>query len=69
MVNQDASWMFAQYSNLKTVNIDKFDTSQVKNMFALFYQDGKLENVDVSHFDTSNVTTMEYLFNGCKSLT
>ena len=39
--------MFSGCSNLKKLDIDSFDTFQVKNMTFIFYQLDSLESADV----------------------
>ena len=45
------------------------DTSEVTNMWYMFYSCNSLTSLDVSNFDTSKVTNMAYMFIGCQSLT
>ena len=44
------------------------NTSEVTDMWGMFYDCESLENIDVSHFDTSNVTNMWGMFYDCESL-
>lgn len=76
--------MFSYCPNLRSVDVEVFDTSNVttmKNMFALMEYGGyvkgyagymveyaNLQNLDVSGWDTSNVCDMSGMFTGCKSL-
>ncbi len=56
-------------SYVETINFNNnFDTSNVTNMYAMFYGCIKLKSVDVSNFNTVNVTNMSQLFYGCKAL-
>ena len=41
--------------------IGNWNTSNVTNMFGMFYQASSF-NQDISAWDTSNVTTMNYMF-------
>ena len=46
----------------KIDGIEKFDTSNVKDMSRMFYYCSYLENLNLSNFDTSNVRDMSYMF-------
>ena len=47
----------------------RLDTSNVTNMYGMFYYGGyNLTGLDVSSFDTSNVTNMGYMFHECYNL-
>lgn len=48
---------------------DTFDTSEVKEMSAMFFYCSALTNLDVSSFNTSKVTRMDNMFYGCSGLT
>lgn len=54
--------------NLKTLNVSKFDTSQVTDMGSMFGGCSSLTSLDVSSFDTSQVTYMTDMFDSCSSL-
>ncbi|WP_276414706.1 MucBP domain-containing protein, partial [Lactococcus garvieae] len=56
-------------SALTTLDLSKFDTSNVTSMNYMFYGCSALTTLDLSKFDTSNVTSMNYMFNGCSALT
>ena len=50
-------------SNLKEIKgIEKWNTSNVTNMCAMFNHQVELEKLDLSGWDTSNVTDMSYMF-------
>ena len=49
--------------------IENWYTSNVTNMWYMFYNCSNLTSLDVSGFDTSNVTTMSQMFYGCSGLT
>ena len=65
-------------TNLKTLDISNFNTSNVTDMTAMFgtaeYTDGttssctSLETLNLNNFDTSNVTTMNGIFQGASNL-
>ncbi|MET1104914.1 BspA family leucine-rich repeat surface protein, partial [Enterococcus faecium] len=60
---------FMNNSTLNTIDLDNLDTSNVTNMYCMFYGCRNLTSLDVSHFDTSNVTNMYYMFYNCSGLT
>lgn len=56
-------------SNLSEISgIENLNTSEVTNMFGMFYLCNGLSKIDVSHFNTSKVTNMSMMFYGCSSL-
>ena len=61
--------MFYNCSGLTTLDVSKFDTSQVTTMYRMFYRCIGLTTLDVSSFDTSKVTTMYRMFTYCSGLT
>ena len=61
--------MFSGCSSLTALDLSRFDTSQVTNMFGMFSGCKSLTALDLSSFDTSNVRDMNFMFFGCKSLT
>ena len=61
--------MFYNCRSLKTLDVSKFDTSNVTNMNNMFYGCESLTTLDVSNWDISNVTDIFCLFDGCSSLT
>ena len=57
-------------SVLKTIiGIDKLNTSNVKDMRGIFYDDQELKTLDLSGWDTKNVVDMEIMFDTCSKLT
>ena len=60
--------MFRSCTNLTTLNISNFDTSQVTTMYQMFYGCTNLASLDVTSFNTSQVTTMYGMFTSCSSL-
>ncbi len=48
---------------------DKWSTSKVTNMSAMFENCTYLTTIDLSKFDTSNVTNMSAMFYGCEGVT
>ena len=65
----DSSELFRGCEGLTSINLNKFDTSNVTNMRDMFYSCEGLTNLDLSSFDTSNVTEMNGMFAACDSLT
>ena len=64
----DMSYMFASCTSLTSLDVSKFDTSNVMSMYQMFNNCGELSNLNVSNFDTSNVRNMGYMFCGCTNL-
>ena len=60
--------MFDSCTNLKYVNTEGWDTSNVTNMSYMFYNCQYLNDVNVNNFNTSKVTTMKYMFYYCNGL-
>ena len=68
--NPNASWMFAGFSNLESMDFGGcLDTSQVTDMEGMFYTCQSLTALDVTGFDTGNVTNMDSMFRLCSKLT
>ena len=61
--------MFKNCKSLTSLDVSKFNTSNVTDMTHVFYGCNALTNLDVSKWDTSNVTNMISMFNGCNALT
>ena len=64
----DMSGMFAQCSNLETLDLSHFNTEKVTTMAQMFYGCTKLHDLNISSFNTENVTSMYEMFYGCSSL-
>ena len=63
-------FMFEDFKNLVQINFNNnFNTSNVTDMYRMFYVCSSLTNLDLSSFNTSNVTDRRYMFGGCSSLT
>ncbi|MGH1647622.1 BspA family leucine-rich repeat surface protein [Enterococcus gilvus] len=65
---KDMNWMFADCTNLSSVDVSKWDTVNVENMSQMFRGCSSLSSVDVSKWDTANVENMSQMFYGCSSL-
>ncbi|MEB7428083.1 BspA family leucine-rich repeat surface protein [Enterococcus faecalis] len=64
----DLSRLFNDYTNVKKITFDRFDTSRTTTMAHMFSGCTNLISVDLSSFDTSQVIDMSYMFNACSSL-
>lgn len=62
------SEMFAQCSNLETLDLSHFNTENVVNMSKMFYGCTKLHDLNISSFNTKNVISMNQMFSNCSSL-
>ena len=60
--------MFYQCSNITEIDLSKFDTSKVENMYQMFEGCSQLSSIDLSNFNTSNVETMHRMFQACSQL-
>ena len=60
--------MFEYCMSLKELDLKSFDTANVVNMEAVFYECSNLEELDLSNFDTKNVTNDYAMFYNCKKL-
>ena len=69
ILNPDSGSMFSGCSNLTTLNVSGFDTSQVTDMYQMFSGCTSLTTLDVSNWDTGKVTNMSSMFYNCSSLT
>lgn len=68
--NTSAGSMFSHCSALTSLDLSKFDTSNVTNMSSMFLCCSALTSLDLSgSFNTSNVTNMNSMFEGCNKLT
>ena len=60
--------MFANCTNLTTLDVSNWDTSKVTNMIYMFANCINLQTLDLSNFDTSKVTNMDAMFYNCPNL-
>ena len=60
--------MFDDCSNITSLNLSNFDTSNVTDMMSMVAVCQKLTTLDLSNLDTSNVRNMEWMFKGCTNL-
>ena len=68
-LNEDSNRMFRDLSNLISLDVSSFDTSQVTNMEAMFAGMPNLTTLNLSNFNTSQVTSMISMFEGMSRLT
>ena len=68
-LNEDSNRMFRDLSNLISLDVSSFDTSQVTNMEAMFSRMSNLTTLNLSNFDTSKVTSMIGMFFDTHELT
>jgi len=67
--NPNSSFMFANFTALKSIDISILDTSKVTDMSYMFSSCMELESLIWSNnFKTSNVENMKYMFNNCFAL-
>ena len=69
VLNPDSSSMFSWCSSLTTLDVSKWDTSQVTDMNSMLRGCSNLTALDASNWDTSKVTDMSSMFQNCSSLT
>ena len=62
------SEMFYNCENLKEINLNNFDTKQVRSMARMFANCKLLEKVELNNFDTSNVNDMDSMFRYIQNL-
>lgn len=65
---QNMSGMFAQCSNLETLDLSHFNTEKVTTMIQMFYGCTKLRKLNISSFNTKIVISMNQMFSNCSSL-
>ena len=68
-LNPDSSRMFYLLRWLTGLDVNKWNTSNVTNMYEMFEDCSNLENLNLNWWDTSNVTNMSYMFYDCDNLT
>ena len=61
--------MFSLCKSLTSLDLTKFDTSNVTEMDSMFCYCSSLTELDLSTFDTSKVTDMFQMFDSCNKLT
>ena len=58
----DSEFIFAFLHGVEQFSLKGFDTSNVTNMYGMFYQAYNIKMLDLSTFDTSKVTNMGWMF-------
>lgn len=61
--------MFWNCSNLKSLDLTKFDTKNVSSMYFMFYGCSNLTSLNLTNFNTKNVKNMNGMFGDCTHLT
>ncbi len=61
--------MFSACSSLESLDLSSFDTRNVEDMSAMFWNCTNLKTLNITNFNTVEVRDMSAMFNGCKSLT
>ncbi len=62
------AWMFANCSNLTSLDLSSFNTAKVTNMYGMFDSCTELTSLDLSSFNTAKVAGMYSMFYGCTNL-
>ena len=57
--------MFIRCVRLKSIDLSRFDTSNVKNFQGLFEECNNLKSLNLSNFKTSKVKSMLHMFFNC----
>ena len=69
MANSDCNRMFNSFNQIVSIDFgDNFNTSNVTDMYRMFYYCSSLASLDLSNFNTANVTDMSYMFECCYKL-
>ena len=61
--------MFYNLDNIKSIDLSKFDSSEVIEMVGMFYGCTSLVSINIDNFKTSSVTNMGSMFYFCTKLT
>lgn len=65
----DYSHLCEEFRQDQICDFSKYDTSQVRTMYSMFYNCKTVTSLNVSNWDTGKVTNMSYMFYDCNSLT
>ena len=60
--------MFYNCNSLTSLDVSRWNTSNVTSMDGMFNNCGALTYLDISGWDTSKVTDTGYMFKGCSAL-
>ena len=63
------NYMFYECSSLINIDLSKFNTQDVTNMYSMFFGCSSLTNINLSNINTQKVTNMDRMFLNCSSLT
>ena len=69
LLNSDSSKLFSNFKKVTSIELNRFNTSNVTDMSYMFYDCVRVTGLDVSHFDTSKVRNFAIMFLGCEKLT
>ena len=69
VINDNASWMFAEMESLESVDFTGFKSNNINTAYCMFYNCSVLKSIDLSNFDLSGVTDIAWMFAGCKEIT
>ncbi len=61
-------YMFSHSQSSKIINVNDFNTSNVKSMIYMFYYAKALSYLDASNFDFSNVEIVNCMFSTCENI-
>ena len=65
---KSTSDLFLDCQHLETIDLSKFDSSEIDSMKWMFCNCFSLKKINLSNFDTKRVSNMSLLFYSCKSL-
>ena len=60
--------MFFNLTNIKKIDLSKFDSSKVSQMAGMFYGCSSLVSINFGNFKTSSVKSMHRMFDSCEKL-
>ena len=66
--NPNSNFWFYNFTKLKNINFENFNTSKCQAMICMFSNCRLLEQLNNFNFNTSNVTSMNQMFYNCNSL-
>ena len=61
----DLSFMFFECENLESIDLTKYDTTYITNMYCMFYGCSNLKSVDFSSLKSNNGINMAFTFSNC----
>ena len=69
VANPNSSYLFSEFRQVKKIDLNNLDTSNVTNMMRMFANCTSLADLNIRNLKTSNVTNMANMFNNCFELT